>query len=185
MDLLGLTKTLVQQDLSLIEFNGEIDTKKYIFALDLGAFSHTLDSMPRYNYSITGTYFRVGVDVNLIHKDPDGNVVSFGIRYGRSRFNDDLKYSFEDPVYGNFSDLQASNTGASAGWMELNFGMRARVWKVLWMGYQARFKFGLNTKSTDLHPYEVPGYGPTETVTDKNTYWGFNYYIQIGINTAK
>ncbi len=47
-------------------------------------------SVIRGNYSNDGTYWRVGVDVNLLVKDPDRNMLFFGARYGKANFSQDL-----------------------------------------------------------------------------------------------
>jgi len=56
------------------------------------------------------------------------------------------------------------------------------MYKMIWMGYTARMKFGLSHDKTDLmEPHDVPGYGRT----DKDTYWWFNYQIFIRIPVRK
>ena len=42
------------------------------------------------HYSNDGTYWRVGVDINLLVKDPDRNMLFFGARYGKANFSQDL-----------------------------------------------------------------------------------------------
>jgi len=53
---------------------------------------------------------------------------------------------------------------------------------MIWMGYTARFKFGLKNKGNgEMLPHDVPGYGRT----DKDAYWGFNYQIFFRIPFRK
>jgi hypothetical protein len=53
---------------------------------------------------------------------------------------------------------------------------------MIWMGYTARFKFGLKVDNTiDIVPSDVPGYGRTF----KDSYWGFNYQIFFRIPVRK
>lgn len=181
IDGFGLIRSAVTPGLSTIEFNGELDMTKYILAVDLGRFSQEIDSLPRYNYDITGNYFRIGLDANFIPKDRDGSVIAFGFRYGRAGFDDRIDYDYSDPDLGTFSGMTAFNNDASASWLEAHVGMKARVYKGIWLGYRASYKFGLNIKSSEFEPFLIPGYGPGETNTDSNTTWGFNYYILIGL----
>jgi hypothetical protein len=56
------------------------------------------------------------------------------------------------------------------------------MWKMIWMGYTARFKFGLKTNETGpMLPHDVPGYGRT----DKESTWGFNYQIFVRLPVPK
>jgi hypothetical protein len=97
----------------------------------------------------------------------------FGGRYGRSAYTENLAVLVEDPVFGS-EVLTLENAGMKAGWFELTTGLRVKIWKFFWMGYTARFKFGLNTEgSTGFDSYDVPGYGKTW----KGTTWGFNYQL--------
>ena len=69
-----------------------------------------------------------------------------------------------------------------AWWIELTTGLRVRLWKVLWLGYTGRFKFALSTDGTEeMIPHDVPGFGRT----DKETTWGFNYYVMLRIPIRK
>ena len=40
--------------------------------------------------------------------------------------------------------LEYHDGGVNAHWIELTGGLRVKIWKAMWMGYTARFKFGLN-----------------------------------------
>ena len=77
-----------------------------------------------------------------------------------------------------------TNSDLKAGWGELTTGLRVKMWKFFWMGYTARYKFGLNEKkSGEFSSYDIPGYGKTENQST----WGFNYQIlfRIPIRKAK
>ena len=88
-DLISLFKTQFQDDFSGWEVNADVDFYRYYLAIDYGAGSRTFLSDSG-NYSNDGTYWRVGVDVNLIVKDPDRNMFFFGGRYGKANFSHDL-----------------------------------------------------------------------------------------------
>ena len=185
IDAVGLTKSFTMEGYRSMEVSGEIAMAKYLFSLDLGNYSHSFSNTAGtdpFQYKTSGTFFRLGADANFMTKDPDNNAAFFGIRYGRALFNETLDYTFPDPVSGSPANYSASNTNYSAGWGEFALGLRVKVLPLIYLGYTVRYKFALGFKdSNTLIPYEVPGYGPSFEGSLKNSYWGFNYYVAIGI----
>ena len=86
-----------------------------------------------------------------------------------------------DPVWGLLDD-SFYHTDVNASWIELTAGLRVKIWKIFWLGYTGRIKFGLSTDgSPDMIPHDVPGFGRT----DKETTWGLNYYLMIRLPVRK
>jgi hypothetical protein len=132
-------------------------------------------------YSNTGNYWRVGADVNFLKKDPDRNMFFLGLRYARSNFSDYMLVKSYDPIWGSLTQ-PVSNQNVPASWVEVTTGLRVKIWRIFWLGYTARLKFGLNVADTPvMKPSDVPGYGRA----DKDSYWGFNYQLFIRIPTRK
>jgi hypothetical protein len=180
-DLISLVKTQVQDDFNAWEVNADVDFYRYYLAMDYGASARTFRSDSG-NYSNDGTYWRAGVDINFLAKDPERNMFFIGARYGRATFSQDLTvYAYND-FTGEYEDLSYTDPVVNARWFELTTGLRVKMWKMIWMGYTARFKFGLKYDDTEnIIPTEVPGYGRTH----KDSYWGFNYQILIRIPVRK
>lgn len=154
------------------EFSADIDFYRYYLAFDAGRWQQHLEGTDS-RYESKGNYYRVGVDVNFLKNDPDKNMLFFGLRYGRSRFDENLQRTVTDPVWGTYTDYQAA-IGRRAGWLEVTGGLRIKMYRFIWMGYTVRYKFGLHTRqSANLDVYQVPGYGSTF----KPATWGFNYLI--------
>ncbi|WP_331972077.1 DUF6048 family protein [Ohtaekwangia sp.] len=155
------------------EVNADVDFDRYYLAVDYGYWARTFDG-DKSSYDNNGTYFRVGPDVNFLTKDPEKNMFFFGLRYGHATFSEHLKIeNVQDPVWGSL-DTQVANVNINGNWFELVTGLKVKMWKFIWMGYTARFKFGLSTNETGLmKPSDVPGYGST----DKQSTWGFNYQL--------
>jgi hypothetical protein len=180
-DLISLVKSQVQDDFMGWEVNADVDFYRYYLAIDYGAGSRTFRSDSG-NYSNDGTYWRVGVDVNFLLKDPDRNMFFFGARYGTSNFSQTLTTYNKNTFNDTFVDREYYDGSVNARWYELTTGLRVKMWKMIWMGYTARFKFGLKYDNTEnIIPTEVPGYGRNH----KDSYWGFNYQIFVRIPVRK
>lgn len=175
-DLIALLRNNITDDFNGYEFNADIDFNRYYLAVDYGNWGRTY-SVPDSSYSNDGNYIRVGADVNFLTKDPDRNMFFLGLRYGRATFTEQMNILAGDSVWG-FERREYTNTDAKARWLELTGGIRVKVWKVIWMGYTARFKFSLKASdSPNMIAHDVPGYGRT----DKTSYWGFNYQLFVRI----
>jgi hypothetical protein len=181
-DLISLVKTQYQNDFSGWEVNADVDFRRYYLAVDYGSWSRAFKSDSANYYSNDGTYWRVGVDVNFLLKDVDRNMFFLGARYARANFSENLNVYAFNWYAKTYENLNYHHSGVNARWFELTTGLRVKIWKVLWMGYTARFKFGLKHDNTqNIIPSDVPGYGRT----NEESYWGFNYQIFIRIPVRK
>jgi hypothetical protein len=179
-DIIALVKTNVQDDFNGWEVNADVDFSRYYLAVDYGRWARNYPG-DLIDYSNVGNYWRAGVDVNFLTKDVERNMFFIGARYGRSNFTEDLAIITTDPVWGDLSQTY-QNKDISARWLELTTGVRVKIWQSLWMGYTARFKFGMKANGAEVMlPHDVPGYGRT----DRQTTWGFNYQIFMRIPFRK
>lgn len=172
-DIVAIGQTVLSPDKDLFEVNADVAFSKYFLTLDAG-----MDNIVRngedYTYENRGKYFRLGADINFMPNDPDNNVFFFGLRYGRSYFNDNLTVRSEDDIYGAYT-LYSENTNLTARWFEMATGFKVRVWKAFFLGYTFRIKFSskINGATGNLTPYEIPGYGEAADPTEV----GVNYQI--------
>jgi len=180
VDALSLIKSQVQKDFSGWEVTGDVDLDRYLVAGDLGNWARTFESDSG-TYTNSGSYWRLGAQVNFLTKDIDKNVFFLGFYYGRSKFSEDLTIINNDLVYGPLTQ-DFANRDVKAGWAELTTGLKVKMFSFIWFGATARFKFGLGTQGEDeMLVHDVPGYGRT----NKDSYWGFNYYIMARIPVRK
>jgi hypothetical protein len=180
-DVLALVKSNVQDNFSGWEVNADVDFHRYFLAFDYGSWARTYPGDSA-SYSNDGRYWRIGADVNFLTKDVDRNMFFLGLRYGHSTFSENMTITAEDPVWGVVTGKNYINTDVTSRWYELTTGIRVKIWKAIWMGYTARFKFGLkNNGAQDMLPHDVPGYGRTDRETD----WGFNYHVFIRLPFRK
>ena len=172
VDMISLVRTPIEPEFSGWEGVADIDFDRYYLVVEAGRWSRDLAS-ENDTYSNSGNFWRAGVDVNFLKNDPERNNFFLGLRYARGTFSEQLTSQVSDPVFGN-GTIQNANNNVRAGWAELTSGLRVRMFSVFWMGYTIRYKFALSTnESSGLVPYDVPGYGRT----DKNSTWGFTYYV--------
>lgn len=180
-DLISIVRNYSDDTFNGWEVNADVDFSRYYFILDYGSTTRTFVSGDSLNYTSEGNYFRTGVDVNFLTKDPDRNMFFLGLRYGRATFSERYSFTEKDLVWG-IDQRTLTNSNINGRWLELTTGIKVKIWKVIWMGYTAGFKFGLKTNQTGvLAPTEVPGYGRA----DEESYWGFNYQIFIRIPVRK
>lgn len=126
------------------------------------------------HYKTAAPYFRIGVDYNSLYKKKHGHMLLIGLRYAFSSFNYDVASlgindpiygggynpNIKDPVWGETIPFDRRDMKSSMHWAEFSVGIRAHVWRALYMGWSLRFKFKMSA-STDRYgdPWYVPGFG--------------------------
>ena len=171
VDIANLTNSLIDPDISSFEGMAEIDFGNWYFVAETG--SKTILRGVDYAYKSVGDYWRVGADVNMIPSSPGRHVLSVGFRYGRSHFDEQLF----DPTQG----IRVNNANINASWIELTSGLRMKLWRQLYLGYQLRLRGfkSLSDESGDLQTYDIPGFGRNKKSGTSVTRggFGFNYYV--------
>ena len=180
IDLIGVGQTFLEENRSEIELNLDADLYRYFLNLEVGRIDRT-QTARELSYINEGFYYRAGIDINFLHKDPDRSALFVGFRYASASFDDRLNTQVTDDLFGD-RPVSLSNNNVQARWGELTTGLKVKLWKIVWMGYTARFKFGLSVNNdSNFTPHEVPGYG----LAGEDTYWGFDYYLFIRLPVRK
>lgn len=175
-DLMTLGKSRFNDEFDGWEIAADIDFYRYFLTVEYGAWG-TNYPLRNGTYTSDGTYFRVGVDVNFLFKDPVKNMFFIGGRFGRSQFVDDVSYLSQTIEFPP-NTFYVKNADVVATWVEMTTGLKVRVFKFFWLGATARFKFGLDLDGNgNLRSYDVPGFGRNIG----STWWGFNYYVLFRI----
>ena len=65
------------------EMEADIDIDRFFVVANYGLSKYHLEE-DTYDYTNEGSYFRIGADINFMHKDPHLNVAFFGLRYATS-----------------------------------------------------------------------------------------------------
>ncbi len=176
-DLVALGINAFGGDRQRYELEADIDFHNFFLVGSYGVTNYELVE-PTFSYSNEGTFYRIGIDANFLKTDPDLNTLTFGLRYGRATFSENLINNDTNRFFGPYSDEQ-SNTDVSARWFELTTGLRVRLIQNFYMGYNFRVQVLKKTSATQqFRTYEVPGFGRNQF----NSSWAFNYYIVYRIS---
>jgi hypothetical protein len=172
-DLLGPTIGLFDDSRSSYEFTADLDLRNFFFVAEAG-FATATEAGTTAQYNSQGTFFRVGPDVNFLGREDELTVFFFGLRFAHAIYNETLTGIIEDQTWGTIEIDQEQANGKS-NWVEMNTGLKVRLWQGIFAGYTLRFKFSRfsNTGDQQFETYYVPGYGLAGHVNN----WSFNYYI--------
>lgn len=178
-DVITLVKSNRSSQFTGWEVSADMDINRYYLAMDYGHWA-VFQPLSNGQYQNDGTYFRFGVDVNFLKKDPDRNMFFLGFRIGRASFNDaatfrdTITYSATTNTNFGVTAKELVNTKLTGHWAELTTGLRVKIYKFFWMGYTARMKFTPSVSGDqELISYDIPGYG----LSSRKLYWGFNYQL--------
>lgn len=172
-DIAYVGMSIFNPERSQFEINTSLDIYKFLLSIDYGVAEWNMQE-PNFTYLNEGNYYRIGLDYNLLAKDPDQNIFYVGLKYAHSNFNEDFSYEVSDPIYYNYEN-SISNTDIVGSWFEANIGMKVKVWKGLYLGWVGRFKFAksVNYPVSSFENFWIPGYGKGEN----DSQWGFGYQV--------
>lgn len=175
-DLYGLGANVVGSDFLSSEIAVEASLKNRFFpVVELGYGTTDAYSDRGTHYKSSAPYFRLGMNYNTMYKKGNPNFLYVGFRYGFTSFSYDVaSIPAEDPIFGGSMEnpsltddiwggsIPFNHKGlkASMGWLELLVGIRAKVYKDIYMGWSVRYKRSLNTSLSNYgDPWYVPGFG--------------------------
>lgn len=176
LDLWGIGSKVLGGDFLSTEIAVDVNLKNRFFTIaELGYGKTDTWSDKGIHYNSGAPYFRIGMDYNALYKKKHGNMLLVGLRYGVTSFKYDVEaLGIDDPIYGgivgnpNLEDgiwggsLPYNHQGmkGSMQWAEFCVGIRAHVWKELYMGWSLRFKFKMSASTGEYgDPWYVPGFG--------------------------
>jgi hypothetical protein len=123
------------------------------------------DQRDGFHYKNSGTYARLGVDLNIekFESLKDHDIVFIGARYGYSLFNQEA----DNIITSNYWESITSTVpkrAMNAHWAELVFGMKGELFSNFFLGWTLRAKFPFSvTHDPNIKPYIIPGLGKTTT----------------------
>lgn len=189
VDLYKLTRALYDKDYKGIEFVGDYRlTKKYFLAAEMGNENKTTDD-DRQNFTTKGSYLKGGFDYNAYENWLDmENILSIGLRYGFSTFNQELnsyKIYNSNPYFGEGTAISSGEkfNGLTASWIEVVAGIKAKVFDNVFAGFSLRLnRLVSNKKPGNFDNLYIPGFNRTY---DGDFGVGFNYTVTYFIPIYK
>ena len=181
VDLYKLTRALYDKNYKGIELVGDYRlTKKYFLAAELGNENKTTDD-DRVNFTTKGSYIKGGFDYNAYQNWLDmENIISIGLRYGFSTFNQQLnsyRIYNANPYFGETPVIASGKKfdGLSASWIEVVAGVKAKVFDNVFMGFSLRLnRLVTNKQPENFSNLYIPGFNRTY---DGDFGVGFNYTV--------
>lgn len=168
VDLYKLTRALYDKNYKGIELVGDYRlTKKYFLAAELGNENKTTDD-DRVNFTTKGSYLKAGFDYNAYQNWLNmENIISIGLRYGFSTFNQQLnsyRIYNANPYFGETATITSGKKfdGLSASWIEVVAGIKAKVFDNVFMGFSLKLNRLVTNKEPDnFSNLYIPGFNRT------------------------
>ena len=131
-----------------------------VLELGVGQADKTADETST-QYKTRAPYGRVGMDFNVLKDKHDVYRVLVGGRVGYTSFKYDVNApAVKDPIWGGLEPFGGTDVRSHLLWLEASFGVDAKIWGPIRMGWSVRYKIRAHQKSNDLgEPWYVPGYG--------------------------
>lgn len=119
------------------------------------------DAATRLSYKTSAPYGRIGIDFNLMKNKHDVNRLYGGLRYAYTNYKFDLFCpGVTDPTWGETAEFKAKDVSCYYHWLEFVFGVDAKIWGPIRLGWSARYKRRLVHDDGFVgRPWYVPGYG--------------------------
>lgn len=119
------------------------------------------DESTQLRYKTTAPYGRIGCDFNLLKNKKDIYRLYGGVRYALTYYKYDLESpEIKDPVWGGTSQYGATGVKCNYHWAEFVFGVDAKIWGHIRMGWSLRYKRQLFHNDGELgSAWYVPGFG--------------------------
>ena len=149
-----------------------------VFELGYGRANHEKDEVTEITYKTSAPYFRIGMDWNIIRKKHGPNRIYAGLRYAYTSYKADIiRENLPDPVWQTQTGFGIKDLGCYMHWMEIVFGIDAKIIGPLHLGWSARYKRPLKHDEGGIgNPWYVPGFG---TGADDHLAANFNVIIDI------
>ncbi len=155
---------LFGQSYGFLGFSAELNLhNRYIPVVEVGlGNANSTPNNQNYTYHVGLTpYFRIGANYNFLYNsNPDYQFVA-GLRLGWTRFDYQLRdVSIDDSYWGENKLVDFPTQTSSVTYLNINFGLRVKIWDPISMGWNVRFRTILReTEQPNGKPWYIPGYG--------------------------
>lgn len=161
-DMIGLAETILGSH-GQYEAQLRVNLKdKFFPVVEVGYGTADADEVTTgLKYKTSAPYARVGMDFNIARNKHDDYRIYVGARYAMTYYKYDVNAEeLKDPVWGDNVEFSAQGVKANCHWMEAVFGVDAKIWGPLRLGWSARWRRRLAHDNGELgNAWYVPGFG--------------------------
>ena len=161
-DMIGLAETILGSH-GQYEAQLRVNLKdKFFPVVEVGYGTADADEVTTgLKYKTSAPYARVGMDFNIARNKHDDYRIYVGARYAMTYYKYDVHAEgLKDPVWGDNVEFSAQGVKANCHWMEAVFGVDAKIWGPLRLGWSARWRRRLAHDNGELgNAWYVPGFG--------------------------
>jgi len=135
-----------------------------VFEMGIGRAKHENDSVTHITYRTTAPYFKLGVDFNVLKRKHQANRIYAGFRWAFTSYKVDvIREDLPDPIWKSKSGFGVNGLACSMHWLELVFGIDAKIFGPLHLGWDVRYKRRLIHNEGVLgNTWYVPGFGTND-----------------------
>ena len=132
--------------------------------LGIGHCDHT-DDETNLHFKTNSPYMKIGCDINFNKDKNSKNRIYGGLRYAFTSCKFDLSGNDqEDPIWHTIVPFSYRNMSTKASWIELVFGLEAKIYKTFHVGWSARYKMRISQTTPELgEAWYLPGFGRNDT----------------------
>lgn len=134
---------------------------KPVFEVGLGQAKST-PSGNNFTYSSpVSPFFRIGMNYNFLYNSSPDYQFFGGLRYGFSSFNYTVENVTVDGSYwGEDAYFNLPTQRSTAGWFEILFGLRIKLWGTISAGWSFKYHTILHESKVRYgQPWYIPGFG--------------------------
>lgn len=135
-----------------------------VFEMGMGVSNHTNETT-NLHYKVHSPYYRVGMDYNVAKNPRALGRIMVGVRYGFTTYKFDVDGpDHYDGVYGTLVPFSYTGVRGTNHWGEAVFGLEAKVWGFVHLGWTFRYRIRFYHKDTQVgNAWYVPGYGKEDS----------------------
>ena len=182
-------RSLLDDDYKGFEINGDYRIyENYYLAAELGN-EEKFTSLENITAETKGSYIKIGANYNA-YKNWEGmqNEIYVGLRYGFATFSSELQeysiFNRDDYFEPDVRTEPQEFNNLTAGWLELQLGIKVEVLQNLYLGAHVQLKRRVNDNAPSFYEnLYIPGFN--RTYTDSSIGAGYGYSISYLIPLYK
>lgn len=161
-DLSGPARLYLEPEVQSWEMVADIEWRANWYAVVEAGFMGIDVERPRHQYQASGSFFRVGINHNLMQKY-DSKEIGIGyalFRYGVGTLQHNAPgISIESPYWGDY-ETAVDTEPLYAHWLEIGGGLTTKLIGRVYAGWSLRTRLLLKrTENTAMDPYYISGFG--------------------------